>query len=78
MRERFAAGILVLTILLIGLWPYPFVEVIKHGVDPILSGILGGYMTNNFSLLIPEFLVTGLAFLILSLDLFISEKEKII
>jgi len=41
LRERFAAGILVLTILLIGLWPYPFVEVIKHGVDPILSGILG-------------------------------------
>ena len=36
-----SAGILVLTILLIGLWPYPFVEVIKHGVDPILSGILG-------------------------------------
>ena len=33
-------------------------------------------MTNNFSLLIPEFLVTGLAFLILSLDLFISEKTK--
>ena len=33
-------------------------------------------MTNNFSLLIPEFLVTGLAFLILSLDLFISEKRK--
>ena len=33
-------------------------------------------MTNNFSLLIPEFLVTGLAFLILSLDLFVSEKRK--
>ena len=41
LRERFAASILVFTILLIGLWPYPFVEVIKHGVGPILSGIVG-------------------------------------
>ena len=31
---------------------------------------------NNFSLLIPEFMVAILAFLILSLDLFLSEKKK--
>ena len=33
---------------------------------------------NNFWLLTPEFLVTGLAFLLLALDLFIHDKHRII
>lgn len=33
-------------------------------------------MNNNFLLLIPEFIVTGLAFVVLSLDLFLPERRK--
>ena len=36
-RERFATGVLVLIILLVGLWPFPFIEVIEAGVTPILG-----------------------------------------
>ena len=36
-RERFATGVLVLIILLVGLWPFPFIEVIEAGVPPILG-----------------------------------------
>jgi len=40
-RERFAAVFLVGVILLVGLWPFPFVEVIESGVNPILSYMSG-------------------------------------
>ena len=40
-RERFAAGLLVGVILLVGLWPFPFIEVIDAGVTPLLSQIPG-------------------------------------
>ena len=33
-------------------------------------------MNNNFLLLIPEFIVTGLAFVVLTLDLFLPERRK--
>ena len=33
-------------------------------------------MSNNFALLLPEFLVTGLAFLVLSVDFFLREERK--
>ena len=33
-------------------------------------------MNNNFLLLLPEFIVTGLAFVVLGLDLFLSERRK--
>ena len=33
-------------------------------------------MNNNFLLLLPEFIVTGLAFLVLTLDLFLHERHK--
>ena len=33
-------------------------------------------MSNNFLLLIPEFIVTGLAFVVLTLDLFLPERRK--
>lgn len=33
-------------------------------------------MNNNFLLLIPEFIVTGLAFVVLTLDLFLPERHK--
>jgi NADH-quinone oxidoreductase subunit M len=40
-RERFAAGILVLVILTVGLWPFPFIEIIESGVSPLIAGIPG-------------------------------------
>lgn len=40
-RERFATGILVFVILLVGLWPFPFIEVIESGVAPIIVNIQG-------------------------------------
>ena len=33
-------------------------------------------MNNNFLLLLPEFIVTGLAFVVLGLDLFLPERRK--
>ena len=33
-------------------------------------------MNNNFLLLLPEFIVTGLAFVVLTLDLFLPERRK--
>ena len=33
-------------------------------------------MNNNFLLLLPEFIVTGLAFVVLTLDLFLAERRK--
>ena len=33
-------------------------------------------MNNNFLLLAPEFIVTGLAFVVLTLDLFLPERRK--
>lgn len=33
-------------------------------------------MDNDFSLLLPEFMVTGLAFVVLTLDLFLAERRK--
>jgi hypothetical protein len=33
-------------------------------------------MNNNFLLLTPEFIVTGLAFVVLTLDLFLPERHK--
>ena len=38
--------------------------------------IAGLSMNNNFLLLTPEFIVTGLAFVVLSLDLFLPERRK--
>ena len=40
-REKLAAGLLVGVILLVGLWPFPFIEVIDAGVTPLLSQIPG-------------------------------------
>jgi len=40
-REKFAASILVIFIVLVGLWPFPFVKVIESGVEPILLQIVG-------------------------------------
>ena len=33
-------------------------------------------MTNNFLLLLPEFMVTGLAFVVLTLDFFLRTERK--
>ena len=41
MREKFAAGVLVIVILSIGLWPFPYIEVIESGVSPLLAAIPG-------------------------------------
>jgi NADH-quinone oxidoreductase subunit M len=40
-REKFAASILVIFIVLVGLWPFPFVKIIESGVEPILLQIVG-------------------------------------
>jgi NADH:ubiquinone oxidoreductase subunit 4 (subunit M) len=40
-REKFAAGILVIFVVLVGLWPFPFVKVIESGVEPVLLQIVG-------------------------------------
>ena len=41
LREKFAAGVLVGLILLVGILPFPFVKVIESGVEPILLQIVG-------------------------------------
>lgn len=41
MRERFAACILVVGILFVGLWPFPFISVIDSGVSPLLDYVIG-------------------------------------
>ena len=41
LREKFSAGVLVLAILLIGLWPFPVISVVDSGVTPLLSYVIG-------------------------------------
>ena len=40
-RELLAAGILVAIIFSVGLWPFPYIEVIESGVNPILAMLPG-------------------------------------
>ena len=40
-RELLAAGVLVAIIFSVGLWPFPYIEVIESGVNPILAMIPG-------------------------------------
>ena len=40
-RELLAAGILVAVIFSVGLWPFPYIEVIESGVNPIVAAISG-------------------------------------
>jgi NADH-quinone oxidoreductase subunit M len=41
LREKFSAGVLVLAILFIGLWPFPVISVVDSGVTPLLSYVIG-------------------------------------
>ena len=40
-RELLVAGILVAIIFSVGLWPFPYIEVIESGVNPIVAAISG-------------------------------------
>jgi len=41
-REGFAAAVLAVPILFIGIWPSPFLRVINSGVDVAMQGLPGG------------------------------------
>ena len=74
--ERVSTLVLAGFILLVGLFPFPFIRVIETGRVRGARQIRRRGMNNNFLLLIPEFMVTGLAFAILTLDFFIGRDRK--
>ena len=75
-REKFSMLVLAGFILLVGLFPVPVHTYHRERRRGHTRAVRGGRMNNNFLLLAPEFMVTGLAFLVLTLDFFLREERK--